>query len=83
MIVRYKKHYAYFNPDDIVPMDEQLLISGAVYDYLEDDGANPGQTEKFRNFFNDRLRQLKAQENDREIPLSPSASPNSSGYQTL
>ena len=47
---------------------------GATYDYLEDDGTNPGQTEKFRNFYNDRLRQLLSQENDEEIPIAPQVS---------
>lgn len=71
MLVRYKKWYPYFLPTDTVPMDDQLMILGATYDYLEDDGTNPGQTEKFRNFFNERLGRLKSQENDEEIPLSP------------
>jgi len=71
MMVRYKVWHSYFQPDDVIPMDEQLLILGACYDYLEDDGTNPGQTEKFRNMFNDRLRQLKGDENEAEIPIAP------------
>jgi hypothetical protein len=83
MTLRVKRHYAYFKPNDVVPMDEQLLILGACYDYLEDDGTNAGQTEKFRNMFNDRLRQLKGDENEKEIPLHPVIAPPSSGYQVI
>lgn len=83
MMVRHKRHYTFFQPDDIVPMDDQLMILGACYDYLEDDGTNAGQTEKFRNLFNDRLRQLKGDENEKEIPLSPVSFPNSNGYQVI
>lgn len=83
MPLRVKRHYAYFQPNDVVPMDEQLLILGACYDYLEDDGTNAGQTEKFRNMFNDRLRQLKGNENEKEIPLHPVMAPPTSGYQVI
>lgn len=83
MLIRYRKWYGPFQPDDVVPMDDQLLVLGACYDYLEDDGTNPGQTEKFRNFYNDRLRQLLSQENDREIELSPSTYPDINGWQVV
>ena len=83
MMVRYRRWYDTFEPADIVPMDDQLLILGAAYDYLEDDGTNPGQTEKFRNYYNDRLRQLLSQENDEEIPLSPTANYNTNGWQVV
>ena len=83
MTVRYRKTYSRFNPDDVVPMDDQLMILSACYDYLEDDGTNPGQTEKFRNFSNDRLRQLLSQENDREIPIHPQGGQLSGGWQVV
>ena len=84
MMVRYKRFYSQFNPDDIVPMDEQLMILGAAYDFLEDDASNPGQTEKFMNFFNNRLGQLKAKENQGEIMLSPGFAPeHNGGWQVL
>lgn len=70
MTVRYRQYYGTFMPADTVPMDDQLLILGAAYDYLEDDGTNPRQAEKFRNMFNDRLTQLRSEENDREIELT-------------
>lgn len=83
MMIRYRKWYGAFEPDDIVPMDDQLLVLGACYDYLEDDGTNPGQTEKFRNFYNDRLGQLLMQENDEEIPIAPQPYLNSSRWQVV
>jgi hypothetical protein len=83
ILIRYMRSFARFMPNDIVPMDDQLMILGAAYDYLEDDGTNSGQTEKFRGLFNDRLRQLKGAENDREIPISPAPYPSSNGWQTV
>lgn len=83
MLVRYKRHYERFSASTVVPMDDQVLLLGAVYDYLEDDGTNPGQTEKFRNMFNDRLKQLRTDENDRDIQLSPAPFNSSNGWQTI
>lgn len=83
MSVRYKRWYSRFLPNDTVPMDDQLLILGACYDYLEDDGTNPRQAEKFGALFNDRLGQLKSGENEREIALSPVHAPSSNGWQTV
>ena len=83
MTLRVKRYYPFFDAQDVVPMDDQVLILGAAYDYLEDDGTNAGQTEKFRNLFNDRLRQLKSEENDREIPLAPQPYIDSTGYQVI
>lgn len=60
-----------FLPDDTVLMDDQALIYGACYDYLEDDGTNPGATEKMRNFYNERLEQLNANRNEQDISLIP------------
>lgn len=83
MTLRYRKWYGTFLPDQVVPMDDQLLILGAAYDYLEDDGTNSGQTEKFRNYYNDRLRQLLSQENDEEIVLSSRHHSNTRNWQML
>lgn len=43
----------------IVPFDSQALVLGSAYDYLEDDGTNPGATEKMSNMFESRVKQLK------------------------
>ena len=55
MPLRVKQYYPFFDAADEVPMDEQALILGACYDYLEDDGANPTQIEKFRLMFDARV----------------------------
>ena len=44
--------------EDTVPFDNQAIILGTVYDYLEDDGTNPGATEKMQNMFEGRVNQL-------------------------
>ena len=43
---------------DEVDFDEQALVLGAAYDYLEDDGTNPGATQKMQNMFEGRVNQL-------------------------
>lgn len=58
-----------FNPDDIVNFDEQILILGAAYDFLEDDGTNPGATDKFKTLFEQRFNQLKLELDQQPIPL--------------
>ena len=63
-------------PDDFVLdsevwMDTDLLINGAAYDYAEDDGTNPGATEKFQGLFERRLQQLKEMHGSKPILLDP------------
>ena len=52
-------------------MDNQVLILGTCYDFLADDGSNPGAEDKFRNMFESRLRSLKNQYNNAPISLDP------------
>jgi hypothetical protein len=70
MTLRVKRYYPFFLATDEVPMDEQALILGTAYDYLEDDGSNPSQIEKFRAMFDARVLQLKREENQGPIPIS-------------
>lgn len=69
MTVRYRKYFPMFAQEDEVPFDEQLLILGAAWDYLEDDGSNPQQIEKFRNLYIKRFDQLARSENNESIPI--------------
>lgn len=69
--IRYKVAPPEFNADTVIPFDSEVLMLGAVYEYLEDDGTNPGQIEKYRNNYNARLQSLVAEENEKEIPLTP------------
>lgn len=41
-----------------VPLDDELLILGTVYDYLTDDGSNENAVEKYENQYNKRYQQL-------------------------
>lgn len=59
VIFHYRSKPDAFIPADTVDFDEQAMILGAAYDYLEDDGTNPGATQKFQNMFNSRVVQLK------------------------
>lgn len=58
-----KMHYrslpTRFVTGETVNFDSQALVLGSAYDYLEDDGTNPGATEKMSNMFESRVRQLK------------------------
>jgi len=72
--INYQTKPDTFSSEDEVDMDDQLMICGAAWDYLEDDGTNPGATQKFQNFFEDRLAQLTSKLNSRPIPLDHFAS---------
>ena len=52
---------------DEIFIDTQLLLLGSCWDVLEDDGTNPGASDKFKMLFQDALSQFnRAQHN---IPL--------------
>lgn len=58
--------------DDVaveIDFDVDLLVFNAVYEYLEDDGTNPGATEKYRNKFNDKFRDAFKKYGTRIIPF--------------
>jgi hypothetical protein len=57
--VTYRKRIEAFIDDEIIPMDYELLVNGACFDILEDDGTNPGASDKFREFFMDRENQIR------------------------
>lgn len=47
------------NPEQDVALDDQLLILKCAYDYLEDDGSNPGAADKFLAMFDARHDQIQ------------------------
>lgn len=53
---------------DELHIDTQLLLLGSCWDILEDDGTNPGASDKFRVLFQDALSQFNRQQFN--IPLS-------------
>lgn len=68
-MIRYRQWYPMFLAQDTVPFDEQLLILGACWDYLEDDGTNPAQTEKFKMLYTERMELLISAEGNEAIKL--------------
>jgi hypothetical protein len=52
---------------DEIHMDTQLLLLGTCWDVLEDDGTNPGASDKFKVLFQDALSQFNRQQFN--IPL--------------
>jgi len=53
--------------DDPIHIDTQLLILGTCWDVLEDDGTNPGASDKFKNLYQDAHNQFNRQQFN--IPL--------------
>jgi len=72
--VRYRTKPTTFVSTDTVDFDDQALILGATFDYLEDDGVNPNATQKFQLLFDARVQQLKNNFNDGPIALDPASS---------
>jgi hypothetical protein len=60
--VTYRTKPADFEKDsDEIFIDTQLLMLGTCWDVLEDDGTNPGASDKFRVLFQDALSQFNRQ----------------------
>jgi len=71
IIVQYRTKPDNFVVTDTVDFDEQALVLGATFDYLEDDGTNANASQKFQNLFEARVLQLKNTFNDAPISLDP------------
>lgn len=71
--LRYRTKPDNFVATDEIYFDDQVLILGAVFDYLEDDGTNPNATQKFQAMFESRVTQLKDNLNTGPIALDPAA----------
>jgi len=65
----YRTKPVAFTSDVEIDFDEQVLILGAAFDYAEDDGTNPGATDKLQGLFESRVRQLRSLRNDPPIVL--------------
>lgn len=70
VIVHYREKQADFieGTEAEIDFDVDLLVFAAVYDYLEDDGTNPGATEKYRAKVNAKFTAAKAKYGTRIIP---------------
>ena len=71
IVVQYRTRPDTFVATDEIDFDDQALILGAVFDYLEDDGTNPNATQKFQFLFEARVKQLKNTFNSAPISLDP------------
>lgn len=71
IIARVRTKPDTFVSTDEVDFDDQALILGATFDYLEDDGTNPNATQKFQLLFEARVKQLKNTFNSAPISLDP------------
>ena len=69
LVVRVRTKPDAFVGSDTIDFDEQALILGATYDYLEDDGTNSNATQKFQNLFESRVNQLVDNLNSAPISL--------------
>ena len=84
VIVQYRTKPDTFVGTDEIDFDDQALILGSVFDYLEDDGTNPNATQKFQLLFEARVKQLKNTFNSGPISLDPvTALPNTFSFVEL
>ena len=84
IIVHYRTKPDDFTEASTVDFDDQAIILGSVYDYLEDDGTNPNATQKFQALFESRVKQLKNNLSAAPISLDPVTSlPNSFTFTEL
>jgi hypothetical protein len=73
LTMRYRTKPDTFVATDEIYFDDQALILGAVFDYLEDDGTNSNATQKFQAMFEARVMQLKDSLNSGPLSLDPAA----------
>jgi|TARA_R110000822_G_scaffold12978_2_gene46646 hypothetical protein len=71
IVVQYRTKPDTFVSTDEIYFDDQALILGATFDYLEDDGTNPNASQKFQLLFEARVKQLKNTFNSAPISLDP------------
>lgn len=65
---------AEFSITDTVPFDYLTLVYFAAWQYMVDDGTNPGSIEKLRQLFEQRYKEMKLQANKEPIQLSDTSS---------
>lgn len=59
----------YTDNDEII-FDDLALSYGAAWAYAEDDGTNPGASQKFQTLFENRVKDLEAALNDKPVALN-------------
>lgn len=71
VFVSYRTRITSFTDEVEIPIDEQLMILGVCFDILEDDGTNPGASDKFRTFYMERMSQINMQQFQNASSTSP------------
>ena len=71
IVINYRTKPETFVIEDEIDFDDQALILGATFDYLEDDGTNPNATQKFQLLFEARMKQLMDDLSSGPIALDP------------
>lgn len=67
--LQYRSLPAAFTDTTEIPIDNDVLLFFACWEYMEDDATNPGATERFQTLFENRLQQLKRNQNNQPIAL--------------
>lgn len=60
LYVRSRSKVTTFYPQDIVPFDKLALIYKVCWQYTVDDGSNPAEQQKFKQLFDNRMQELRA-----------------------
>jgi len=71
--VSYRTKPADFTAGDTVYMDDDLLVSGAVFDWLVDEGENEMAVKKWKGIFDARESQIRQALNSGPIPFGTAA----------
>lgn len=71
---------ATFDLTDVIAMDELFLRFAAAWMISEDDGNNPGATQKFQTLMDRRFTQLKNKYNNKPIILDPAVPQNTNEW---
>ena len=64
-----------FTDDSTVDFNAEVLVFGACWDYVLDDGTNPEQAENFRMLYEGELHDYKARRNTDRVPLNATSRP--------
>lgn len=64
-------HPGRYTSNQVVKFDRTALVLGGAWAYAEDDGSNPGATQKFQNMFDSRMSILENELKDKPITTRP------------
>lgn len=62
LYVRSRKKLLQIYPQDLVPFDSLALVYKVCWQYTVDDGSNPAEQQKFKQLFDERMKELRSNE---------------------